>query len=163
MPQRQCKCHPPCWCLRAFAMAATLIVSTLALAQGRQHSEQWRLQQIESGVVDLKRTLASHPDVNRRRESNAEHKGYLEEIPAPDEWVVSLLVNPCGANGTRGREDHPALGYDCCDGQYGQGELSWAQKMLGAVISSSKLFLTVWKGGDEEPFFERLLHWHSRR
>ena len=106
--------------MSAFCATILLFMSTPAL--GQQRSEQWRLEQIESGVVDLKKTLTSHPDVNRRSETNTESGGYREEFPAPDEFVVSLLVNPCGANGTHGREDHPALGYDCCDGQYGQGE-----------------------------------------
>ena len=106
-----------------FALAAAILfVSATALAQGLQQREEWRLQQIESGVVDLNTALASHPDVAGRRESIAEHEDYREETPAPNEFVISLLVNPCGANGTRDREDHLALGYDCCQGQYGEGE-----------------------------------------
>mmetsp|Transcript_33497 Transcript_33497/g.98725 ORF Transcript_33497/g.98725 Transcript_33497/m.98725 type:complete len:526 (-) Transcript_33497:526-2103(-) len=40
--------------------------------------------------------------------------------PSTSDYKITLLINPCGANGTHGGGD--PLGYDCCMNKYGAGE-----------------------------------------
>lgn len=72
--------------------------------------------------------LTYHPDVDEKfyQNRNAEdaYDRYRESFPPEEDFVISILVNPCGANGTRGDAEgrSRALGYDCCMNRYGQGE-----------------------------------------
>jgi len=48
---------------------------------------------------------------------------YRIEYPNPEDYVISMLVNPCGTNGTHdGLDKTMSLGYDCCMNRFGQGE-----------------------------------------
>lgn len=50
---------------------------------------------------------------------------YRFTFPPTNDYVVGILANPCGANGTYGREDDMALGYDCCMERFGSGEYGY--------------------------------------
>ena len=76
-------------------------------------------------ILQYEHTLRNVSDNNALQFSpNREEleKEYNQEYPSIQDFVISLLVNPCGSNGTHGREDDIALGYDCCIGRSGQGE-----------------------------------------
>ena len=70
--------------------------------------------------------LQSHPDVvddyYPKKQFKEAYGQYKESYPPTEDFVIGLLVNPCGANGT---EDDIALGYDCCMERYGQGEYAF--------------------------------------
>jgi hypothetical protein len=75
------------------------------------------------GNAALREVLQSHPDVVENLFPNKESDGeYQESFPSHEDFVIGILVNPCGANGTYGRDDDIALGYDCCMERYGRGE-----------------------------------------
>jgi len=47
---------------------------------------------------------------------------WREALPAPADYKITLLINPCGANGTHGNLGGTPLGYDCCMNSFGAGE-----------------------------------------
>ena len=59
---------------------------------------------------------------------------YREAPPSPSDYKITLLINPCGANGTHGGLGGIPLGWDCCRGSYGAGE--YALIDAGAQIFS---------------------------
>ena len=80
------------------------------------------------GAAVLNDVLRSHPDIADEREAAiAAYRQYEVSLPSAEDFVIGLLVNPCGANGTRGRADDgdAALGYDCCAGRFGRGEYAF--------------------------------------
>ena len=94
---------------------------------------------------------------------------YHFNFPPINDYVVGILVNPCGANGTYGRDDDIALGYDCCMERFGSGE-------YGFRSGSRNLFSDGYANGipadpDEalhnvdlvDEFGDILDHTHSRR
>ena len=89
-------------------------------------------QKLEFTIEDasLKTFLQTHPDVVNKyfpnKEDVEEYTAYRESFPRIEDFVIGLLVNPCGANGTFGQDDDViALGYDCCVDRYGQGEYTY--------------------------------------
>ena len=46
--------------------------------------------------------------------------------------MISMLINPCGVNGTHGGIDRSiARGYDCCMNQFGRGEYGFLKYVNG--------------------------------
>ena len=112
------------------AIAALALVQLLPLASS-QHREG-TLQHAESvadGEAALNKALQSHPDVVDEyfpnKQAVEEYERYRESLPPTEDFVIGILVNPCGANGTHGRDDDVALGYDCCINRFGQGEYAF--------------------------------------
>ena len=84
--------------------------------------------EVVDGNAALKKFLQSHPDVVDtyfHKDDVEEYDRYRESFPRTEDYVIGLLVNPCGANGTYGRDDDIALGYDCCVGRFGEGEYTF--------------------------------------
>ena len=80
--------------------------------------------------ASLKNFLQSHPDIVNKyfpnKEDVEEYDSYRESFPRIEDFVIGLLVNPCGANGTYGQDDDViVLGYDCCVDRFGQGEYTF--------------------------------------
>eukprot|EP00956_Cyclotella_meneghiniana_P007936 scaffold10558_cov70-Cyclotella_meneghiniana.AAC.3 len=73
--------------------------------------------------------LETHPDVMEDyfpdKESKEVYHEYRISYPPIEDYAISMLVNPCGVNGTHGRNDNIALGYDCCMSRFGSGEYSY--------------------------------------
>lgn len=64
----------------------------------------------------------------RNEESGKEElfTGYRVEYPSPEEYIIHLVVNPCGANGTHNSLDKTiSHGYDCCMERFGRGEYGY--------------------------------------
>lgn len=83
-----------------------------------------------NGEAALNEALRSHPEIVDEYFPNKEavevYQRYEERFPPTEDFVIGLLVNPCGANGTHGRvEEDVALGYDCCSERFGQGEYAF--------------------------------------
>ena len=109
-------------CFIATALCS-IILPTIA-------EEDYKSEQLlADGNAALKEVLQSHPDIVEKyfpnKESDEEYNRYRESFPSPEDFVIGILVNPCGANGTYGRDDDIALGYDCCMERYGRGEYSY--------------------------------------
>eukprot|EP00985_Skeletonema_marinoi_P000414 scaffold144_cov106-Skeletonema_marinoi.AAC.3 len=83
-------------------------------------------QAISQGETALAELLETHPDVVAAAgKVEIRESQYRFTIPPTNDHVVSILVNPCGSNGTYGREDDVALGYDCCMERFGSGEYGY--------------------------------------
>ena len=95
-----------------------------------------RTAQYEQAISQGEAALAAHLNLKAHQEvhvvvGNADKDKLLIEsqyrftFPPTNDYVVGILVNPCGANGTYGREDDVALGYDCCMERFGSGEYGY--------------------------------------
>ncbi|KAL7467854.1 hypothetical protein ACHAXS_008085 [Conticribra weissflogii] len=123
--------EPPSLTYQAAATATILLTSyfpSTVLSQHREGSPQYE-QTLSRGEAALKQLLQSHPDVADdyypNREAAKVYEHYKVDFPPIEDFVIGILVNPCGANGTYGRDDDVALGYDCCMGRFGQGEYAF--------------------------------------
>jgi len=83
----------------------------------------------QNGEATLWKALKSHPDVVDDYFPNKEvvekYEQHRESFPPTEDFVIGILINPCGANGTYGKDDDNALGYDCCVSRFGQGEYAF--------------------------------------
>ena len=79
----------------------------------------------EKGQDELLNMLQRHPDVAGGDFKKEQEHNYRVSYPPIEDYAISMLVNPCGSNGTHGREDDIALGYDCCMGRFGAGEYAF--------------------------------------
>ncbi|KAL7504327.1 hypothetical protein ACHAXN_001999 [Cyclotella atomus] len=81
------------------------------------------------GQDELIQLLKTHADVLNdyfpNKEAADQYQQYVVSIPPVEDYVISMLINPCGSNGTYGREDSIALGYDCCMDRFGAGEYGY--------------------------------------
>lgn len=113
-----------------FTAAVTLLLWHLTAAS---QSKSAAFQYLESTGEDvLLQQLKAHPDVvddyYPNKEAKEEYDRYKVSIPPIEDYVISILVNPCGSNGTHGRDDLDiALGYDCCMDRFGAGEYGYKQ------------------------------------
>ena len=86
-------------------------------------------QTVSRGNDALEQILQNHADVVDdyfpNQEAVQKYERYRISFPPIEDFVISILVNPCGANGTHGRDDDIALGYDCCMERFGQGEYAY--------------------------------------
>ena len=96
----------------AFLFVAVTLLAT-ASAQFVVNTAQYE-QELVHGEQDLRDDL--NPEVVERITS------YREASPSPSDYRITLLVNPCGANGTHGGLGGSPLAFDCCVGSYGAGE-----------------------------------------
>lgn len=87
--------------------------------------------------------------LNPNKKAQEDYESYRVAIPPIDDYVISMLVNPCGSNGTYGREDDVALGYDCCMSHFGAGE-------YGFKTGSRNLFTDGYSNGIPMPSDEPL-------
>ncbi|KAL9183798.1 hypothetical protein ACHAXT_004654 [Thalassiosira profunda] len=114
-------------CLNAQPVA-TAVLATLALSRA-QHQEgtPQQLEAVAVGEAALAEQLLSHPDVVDavKVATEAYDSNYRVSFPPTEDFVIGLLVNPCGANGTYGRDDDVANGWDCCMNRFGQGEYAF--------------------------------------
>jgi len=70
-------------------------------------------------------TFASVSVHDYNQKSPPEEK-YKIEYPHPEDFVIEMLVNPCGVNDTNVDSDITIpLGYDCCMNRYGRGEFGF--------------------------------------
>ena len=101
---------------------------SLACSQHREGTLQHE-QAVTNKEASLNEVLQSHPDVVTKyfpnKDAVEEYNQYRESFPRTEDFVISILVNPCGANGTHGREDDIALGHDCCTERIGIGEYEY--------------------------------------
>ena len=108
-------------CIAAFA----LLLWSLCVAAQKDANEYAEKQ----GQDALLYLLETHPDVAEDYSLDKKSKGVSNEYrisyPPIEDYVISMLVNPCGTNGTHGRNDDIALGYDCCNNRFGSGEYSY--------------------------------------
>ena len=80
-------------------------------------------------------------------------------FPSSEDYLISLLVNPCGANGTHGDVGRGrALGYDCCMGRFGFGEYGHPRGDNGAVaVNALEVFPSHFVAKHDEPLHNILL------
>lgn len=80
---------------------------------------------------ELEKQIRSHPDLVEDYFPNQDEQKrlnqYKEVYPHPEDYSISLLVNPCGANGTHfsswSEIDRSITNpYDCCVNRFGRGE-----------------------------------------
>lgn len=93
----------------------------------RTAQDEQAISQGETALADLLETAASNGNADEddgiiKIESKNQ---YHFTFPPTNDYVVGILVNPCGANGTYGRDDDVALGYDCCMERFGSGEYGY--------------------------------------
>ena len=86
--------------------------------------------QYEQDIVHGKEELRGHlnPEIDEPTPT------YREAPPATSDYKITLLINPCGANGTHGGLGGSPLGYDCCLGSYGAEEYALIDP-IGQVYS----------------------------
>ena len=82
------------------------------------------------GENELSNQITSHPDVVNDYfpdvEFESKYNTYRISYPDPEDYVIGILVNPCGVNGTQNSNDNSIpLGYDCCMNRYGRGEYGY--------------------------------------
>jgi len=105
-----------------WTVVLTIIIHSIEPTTITEENYKSELLLVE-GNAALKEVLRSHPDVVENLFPNKKSdEEYQESFPSHEDFVIGILVNPCGANGTYGREDDIALGYDCCMERYGRGE-----------------------------------------
>lgn len=113
-------------CITIICAVTPTLVPLLPLVSSQDVDFLQQAQGVANGEASLNKALQSHPDVVDEyfpnKEAVEEYERYQESFPRSEDFVIGILVNPCGANGTYGRDDDIALGYDCCVGQFGQGE-----------------------------------------
>jgi hypothetical protein len=114
--------------LPIFILLLPLLLAGTSSSDGSSRNAQYE-QAISKGETALAELLKTHPDVVASN-ANTDVNGILENqyrfnFPPTNDYVISILINPCGANGTYGREDDVALGYDCCMERFGQGEYGY--------------------------------------
>ncbi len=109
----------------AYVVAVTTFLC-FPLEVAAQHSAYD--QALSKGKDELMNLLEVHPDVVDdyfpAKEARDEYDQYRVAYPPIEDYVISILVSPCGANGTHGRDDL-ALGYDCCISRFGAGEYAY--------------------------------------
>jgi hypothetical protein len=96
------------------------LFSTPTAAQYNEGSPQYE-QSLSQESDSLLHHLETHRDVS---DETKEYLQYRISYPTED-YSISILINPCGANNTHGREDESVLGYDCCIDRFGQGEYAF--------------------------------------
>ncbi|KAL7543226.1 hypothetical protein ACHAXR_012531 [Thalassiosira sp. AJA248-18] len=110
------------------SISIQLQLPTLVSSQHREGTAQHE-ESVIDGEAALNQALHSHPDVVDNyfpnKEAVEEYERYQESFPPTEDFVIGILINPCGVNGTYGRDDDIALGYDCCMGRFGQGEYAF--------------------------------------
>ncbi len=63
---------------------------------------------------------------------------YRIEYPHPEDYVIEMLVNPCGVNDTNVDSDNTIpLGYDCCMNRYGRGEFGFLKYLPSSGIETN--------------------------
>ncbi|KAL3803882.1 hypothetical protein HJC23_004044 [Cyclotella cryptica] len=106
-------------------------LSLAAVAVGPLLVVSQNIVALSNGQDALLHLLETHPDVIDDyfpdKEAKEEYERYRVSYPPIEDYVISILVNPCGQNGTHGREDDIALGYDCCISRFGAGEYGYRQ------------------------------------
>jgi hypothetical protein len=85
---------------------------------------------------ELKEQIKLHSDLIDEffpnKQQNELFNKYRIEYPHPEDYVISMLINPCGVNGTHGGIDRSiARGYDCCMNQFGRGEYGFLKYVNG--------------------------------
>lgn len=98
----------------------------------------------------LKNQIQSHPDIIRNyfpnREEQEMYEKYRIDYPPREDFVIDMLVNPCGANGTQigghiSEDESFALGYDCCMNHFGRGEYGFLKfDHDGLKLSNMQVF-----------------------
>ena len=119
--------------LGILAAAAAAAPSPSSSPDGSSRTTAQYKQAISHGEAALAELLKTHPDIivdNPNKEDDDElvisTNQYIFDSPPTNDYVVGMLVNPCGTNGTYGREDDVALGYDCCLERFGEGEYGYS-------------------------------------
>ena len=118
------------------AAAAAAAPSPSSSSDGSSITTAQYKQAISHGEAALAELLKTHPDIvagNPKEEEDDDDDDelvpssneYIFDFPPTNDYVVGMLVNPCGTNGTYGREDDVALGYDCCMERFGEGEYGY--------------------------------------
>jgi hypothetical protein len=60
-------------------------------------------------------------------------KGYRISYPHAEDYIIELLINPCGVNDTEVESDGTIpLGYDCCMNRFGRGEFGFLKYDLSS-------------------------------
>ena len=113
-------------------MRLQLLISIVCLTGSPQKVQTSTSTEVEQrlGESKLSEQITSHPDVVDDyfpdREFERRYNSYRKKYPDPEDYVIDLLINPCGVNGTRNSKDNSIpLGYDCCMNHYGRGEYGY--------------------------------------
>jgi len=133
--QKLCKARGSMIVHTAFQTATLCMTALASIRKVPLANSQYRegtlqhAQLVAGGEAALNEALQSHPDVVDdyfpNKEAVEEYERYRESFPPTEDFVIGMLVNPCGTNGTYGRDDDVALGYDCCIERFGQGEYAY--------------------------------------
>ena len=107
--------------LITFAWAALLHRPLEVLSQSNATFEY----AAQKGQGELLNLLKKHEDVAEDEFNREIEHNYRVSYPPIEDYAMTMLVNPCGSNGTHGREDDIALGYDCCMDRFGVGEYAY--------------------------------------
>lgn len=86
-----------------------------------------RVQSFDSSRVEYLKNQKQLEDQVKARfqvaQNEESYNQYRIAYPHPEDFVIHILINPCGANGTHnGLDKTIALGYDCCMERFGRGE-----------------------------------------
>jgi hypothetical protein len=143
-----------CKTLRVPTLSLILCVAVTRSQSTTSIDSSYAYTKIQNEQKSLKERIRSHPDVNDDYFPNKEaldaFNRYRLEYPDPEDFVIDMLVNPCGANGTHdGLDESIAKGYDCCMYQFGRGEYGFLK------YDNEREMINV------EVFQKRLLAHHS--
>jgi hypothetical protein len=79
----------------------------------------------------------------KKPKTNTNGIKYHTSYPPSEDYEISVLVNPCGAKSTHGREDDVALGFDCCKGVFGGGEF-FPTRLAKIEIREAYFVINTW-------------------
>eukprot|EP00979_Chaetoceros_neogracilis_P004514 scaffold787_cov285-Chaetoceros_neogracile.AAC.78 len=132
------------FCLVSAAMIMIIVVRINAQPAATSNNDI-SAHQIQINKNKLEKQLKHHSDLiddyfPTKEEEELLNK-YRIEYPYPEDYIISMLVNPCGANGTHGGKYRSiALGYDCCMNQFGRGEYGFLKYDNGSVMTDIEVF-----------------------
>jgi hypothetical protein len=91
-------------------------------------------------LVLLKFTFAFQGIPMNNDEKTNQTLNYRIAYPHPEDYVIEILVNPCGVNDTHVDIDETIpLGYDCCMNRYGRGEYGFLKYIPAAETAPQNL------------------------
>jgi hypothetical protein len=118
-----------------------LVMLGQAALQEQEQQEKVELMMFSptNGSLDQEQVLVQamwDEKSNNNSNNSTSTTNYRVSHTNPEDFTISMLVNPCGANGTHnGADTTIALGYDCCMHQFGQGEYGYLKYIDGRELS----------------------------
>ena len=135
-----------------FPVLRVFLSTCLITAQFPVGSPSYRQQQ-QLGKDALLKQLSSHSDLFEEKK-DLDNQKYRTSYPDPEDFVISLLVNPCGVNKSIGEQERSTpLGYDCCMNVFGRGEygiLKYTESNQKVPLSTTEAIQRRLLAGPEE-------------